>query len=190
MDPNVPLYKPEFWEKVQYLDYARQPREIRSGSAGRRVSRGWALPERNRIDRPPRSSFSIRLTIRSGLIPIDGRPRDPIRTRRIPTWFGDSAGRWEGDTLVVESVGFTDESWLGLAWLVSLATTWSVIERVRRVGDVLTWQATVEDPDVLIQPWTMNPRTLKLNPNAKTLLIEDLPCEERDAEHMTSLERG
>jgi hypothetical protein len=65
-----------------------------------------------------------------------------------------------------------------------------VIERLRRVGDELTWEATVEDPDVLIKRWTMNPRKLRINPNAGALLIEDLPCEERDAEHMTSLERG
>jgi hypothetical protein len=65
-----------------------------------------------------------------------------------------------------------------------------VTERLKREENVLTWQATVEDPEVLLKPWTMTPRTLKLNPNSKALLIEDLPCEERDLEHMTSRERG
>ena len=57
-------------------------------------------------------------------------------------------------------------------------------------GNTLTWQATVEDPDVLITPWIPDMRTLRLNPNPKAFLIEDLPCEERDFEHIVTKERG
>ena len=123
------------------------------------------------------------------VIPIDGRPHDPIRSQDT-TWYGDSrrhAGKATRSSSTV--VGFTDESWLGWpGWFHS--NNMRVIERFAATGNTLPWQATVEDPDVLIEPWTMNPRTLKLNPNPKALLIEDLPCEERDLEHMTSLERG
>ena len=186
MDPNVPLYKPEFWERVQYLD-----------THGNLEDPEWkcrppGLPRMGPPNKIVQTATEVIFLYQNHntfrVIPIDGRPRDPIRAADT-TWFGDSAGRWEGDTLVVEVVGFTDESWLGWpGWFHS--NNMKVIERFRRVGDVLTWEATVEDPDVLIKPWTMNPRTLKLNPNATSLLIEDLPCEERDAEHMTSLERG
>jgi hypothetical protein len=48
----------------------------------------------------------------------------------------------------------------------------------------------VLDPDVLIQPWVRNPVTMRLNPNPDTLLAEDLPCSERDRDHIFTKERG
>jgi hypothetical protein len=65
-----------------------------------------------------------------------------------------------------------------------------VVETLRREGNTLTWQATVHDPAVLMQPWTVNPVRRTLNPNPKALLTEDLPCEDRDSEHLSSRERG
>jgi hypothetical protein len=86
-------------------------------------------------------------------------------------------------------VGFNDESWLSWAgWFHS--NNMHVVERFTRKGDTLTWQATVEDPDVLLQPFVMAARTIKLNPNPKATLTEDLPCEERDMKHMMTKERG
>ena len=52
------------------------------------------------------------------------------------------------------------------------------------------YEVRVEDPDVLLEPWNMTPRTVRLNPNPKAFLIEDPPCVERDFSHMTSRERG
>jgi len=43
---------------------------------------------------------------------------------------------------------------------------------------------------VLLQPWDMTPRAVKVNPNPKAFLIEDPPCDEQDYKHMTSRERG
>jgi hypothetical protein len=63
-----------------------------------------------------------------------------------------------------------------------------VIERLQREGDTLTWQATVEDPDVLLKPWVMNARTLKLNSDPKAVLAETLPCVERDLSHLVTKE--
>jgi hypothetical protein len=54
----------------------------------------------------------------------------------------------------------------------------------------LTWNATVNDPDVLLEPFHVEPRTVRLNPDPKATLTEDLPCEERDAAHMVTKERG
>lgn len=48
----------------------------------------------------------------------------------------------------------------------------------------------MEDPEVLMKPWVMNPVTLRLNPNPKAFMVEDLPCEERDLKHMVTKERG
>ena len=73
---------------------------------------------------------------------------------RIPTWFGYSIGKWEGDTLVVDTVGFTDETWLdngGHPHSDALHLT----ERFRRrnVG-TLDIGITVDDPKAYTKPWT------------------------------------
>jgi hypothetical protein len=65
-----------------------------------------------------------------------------------------------------------------------------VIEKLTRTGNTLKWEAIVEDPDVLTEPYHVEPRTLQLSPNPKATLIEDLPCEERDSQHMVTHERG
>ena len=56
-----------------------------------------------------------------------------------------------------------------------------VIERIRREGDTLIYQVTVEDPGVLTKPWTMDPRTLALTNEP---LEEEPPCVEQSAPHL------
>ena len=122
------------------------------------------------------------------VIPIDGRPHDPIKSQDT-TWYGDAVGKWEGDTLVIDIVGFNDESWIEWpGWFHS--NNMHVVERLTRNGNTLTWNATVNDPDVLLEPFHVEPRTVRLNPDPKATLTEDLPCEERDAAHMVTKERG
>jgi hypothetical protein len=102
------------------------------------------------------------------LIPTDGSPHPPDA---LPTYFGDSVARWEGDTLVVDITGFNDKTWLADArdrprptssgiWLHSDAL--HVTERWRLAdADTLEYQATVEDPKMLTKPWTSPVKTLK-----------------------------
>src|SRR5438093_9274049 len=74
---------------------------------------------------------------------LDGRkhPADPN-----PTWYGDSIGRWEGDTLVVDSVGFNDKFWFDFAGHPHTEQL-HIIERYRRPDvDRLDYDITVEDP--------------------------------------------
>ena len=92
------------------------------------------------------------------LIPTDGRPHDPIRAKDL-TLYGDAVGTWDGDTLVIDIVGFSDESWL--AWPGYFhSNNMRIVERLRRDGNTLTWQVTVYDDDVLAQPWEMTPDEL------------------------------
>jgi hypothetical protein len=109
-------------------------------------------------------------------IHMDGRklPKDPN-----PTWLGYSVGRWEGDTLVVESVGFTDESWLQWQGYFHTANM-KVTERLRRDGDLLFYTFTVDDPEVLAEPWTSDTYVRRLNPDPKARLEEPPPCSEQD----------
>jgi len=185
MDP-IPMYKPEFWERVQYLDREgiKEDPTFHCKPAG--VPRMG--PPAKIVQTPTELIFLYAQANQFRVIPIDGRPHDPIKSQDT-TWYGDAVGKWEGDTMVIDIVGFNDESWLGWpGWLHS--NNMHVTEKYTRTGNTLTWQATVEDPDTLTQPFVMAPRTLRLNPNAKATLIEDLPCEERDSQHIVTHERG
>jgi hypothetical protein len=185
-DPNMPMYKPEFWDRVQYLDrngVAEDP-TFHCKPAG--------VPRMGPPTKIVQTATEVVFLYQSGnlfrVIPIDGRPHDPVKSQDT-TWYGDAVGKWEGDTLVIDIVGFNDESWLDWpGWLHS--NNMHVIEKYTRNGNTLTWQATVEDPDVLTRPFVMDPRTIRLNPNPKAMLTEDLPCEERDSQHIVTHERG
>ena len=85
------------------------------------------------------------------VIPIDGTPHpaDPD-----PTWMGDSVGRWEGDTLVVDTIGFNDKTELPGGFRHTEAL--HVVERFHRTDfNNLDYEATVEDPNVFAKPWTI-----------------------------------
>jgi hypothetical protein len=84
-----------------------------------------------------------------------------------PSYYGHSIGHWEGDTLVVDVVGLNDETWLGSGTVgPKLAMMHSdqlhVVERWTRAGDVLTYEATVEDPVMFTKPWVMTPRQTQI----------------------------
>lgn len=84
-----------------------------------------------------------------------------------PSYYGHSIGGWEGDTLVVDVVGLNDETWLGSGTVgPKLAMMHSdqlhVVERWTRTGDVLTYEATVEDPVMFSKPWVMTPRQTQI----------------------------
>src|SRR5205807_857276 len=110
---------------------------------------------------------------------IDGRPHDPIKSQDT-TWYGDAVGKWDGDTMVIDIVGFNDESWLGWpGWFHS--NNMHVVERYTRNGNTLRWEASVEDPDVLLEPFktvsSRPPPTLLWNDSAfpKTRIPSSTP---------------
>lgn len=111
------------------------------------------------------------------IIPTDNRPHDPAKSG-IPTWLGDSVGHWEGDILVIDTIGLTEASWLSPTGNIH-SDKMRVTERVRREGDTLLIDTTVEDP-MLMQPWHMYPIVVKRNPYPEAVLWEEAPCDERD----------
>ena len=159
---NQPLYKPEFWEKVQYLDENGNKEDSNFHCMPAGVPRMG--PPNKIVQTPTEVIFMYNAKNAYRIIPTDGRPHDKVNSED-QTFLGDSIGAWEGDTLVVDVVGFNDTSWLG--WPGYFHTNrMRVIERLRRDGNTLHYQATVEDPDVLMEPWVMNPRTLQLDTTA------------------------
>jgi hypothetical protein len=112
------------------------------------------------------------------VIPIDGRPHN-VANVAAENLMGDSVAKWDGDTLVIETVGFTDSSWLHKnGWIHGY--NMKVTERLTRNGNQLTWEATVEDPEYLTEPWKMTPMVENLNTNANAFLAESLPCQVRE----------
>jgi hypothetical protein len=76
-------------------------------------------------------------------------------------YTGHSVGHWESDTLVIESVGFTPATWLARGGFFH-SEDMKVTERFTRQGDQLLYEVTVEDPEVLLYPWTLNPVVMTL----------------------------
>jgi hypothetical protein len=97
------------------------------------------------------------------LIPVDGRPhRDDVP----PAYRGDSIGHWDGDTLVVDTKNYTDNTWMFAEGRVSFhSDALHIVERYHRVDmNTLEIEATIEDPKVLTGPWKAPKATLVLAP--------------------------
>ena len=114
------------------------------------------------------------------VIPIDGQTHRPATEWR--SYLGDAVGKWEDDTLVVETINFNDETWLidnGAFHTLDLR----VVERLRRTGDKLEYRVTSHDPAVLAEPWEGRLRTLQMTDRE---IDEPLRCEDRDLEHVVN----
>ena len=103
--------------------------------------------------------------------------------------MGWSHGRWEGDTLVVDVTGFTDQTWFDRAGDFH-SDELHVIEKLTRTGNTIRYEVTVEDPQVLQKPWVWTPRTIQLNTDPKAAFWEDPPCKDEDLAHIVTKERG
>jgi hypothetical protein len=122
--------------------------------------------------------------IKVRMVPTDGRPHN-ITNVAAETWDGDPVGHGEGDALVIETIGFTDSSWLAKSGFVH-GFNMKVTEKLTRTGNSLTWQATVDDPDYFVKPWTMDPVTRQVSTDPNATLYEPLPCLDIDHLHVTS----
>ena len=175
--PDFPRYKPEFLAKVQDLS----ERQVEADTVLQCQPPG--VP---RIGPPRKIVQNAREVVFlyddvSGaffrIVPTDGRPH---RKDLPPSYLGDAIGRWEGDTLVVETVNFNEETWLtdnGAFHTTGLR----VIERFRRVGDTIEYQAIVHDPSVLAEPWAVRPQTIWLTDQE---IEEPVHCDDRDLDHV------
>ena len=95
-------------------------------------------------------------------IRTDGRKlvEDPPELK----WYGYSAGRWEGDTFIVETNGLDDRAWVDQFGHV-ISDTARVVERYRRVKqDTLELTITLDDPQTYTRPWVSDTKTFRLQP--------------------------
>lgn len=187
-DKNPPPYKPELLAKVKELssDKVKYDPEFHCKPAG--VPRAGAPRQ---IVQTPTLTMLL-YDEEEGppggyrLVPTDGRPH---RTDVDPSYFGDSIGHWDGDTLVVDVTHFNDDTWLagipgsqgGSGYFHTDAL--HVVERYTRKGDTLRYEVTVEDPNVLTRPWIMTPRTEVIT---DSMIYEEPICEERESQHIVN----
>jgi hypothetical protein len=86
---------------------------------------------------------------------MDGRPHVSADAIKGQTWLGHSVGRWDGDTLIVDTIGFNEGTWLdyyGHPHTDQLHVT----ERFTRPSkNVLHYEATIDDPGAYLRPWTV-----------------------------------
>jgi hypothetical protein len=94
----------------------------------------------------------------------------------VDTWMGWSNGHWEGDTLVIETTGFNDSTWLDRAGNYH-SSALKVTERLTLDGEnTIRYSARIEDPNVFARPWTINmPLYRRLEPNAEILEFKCVP---------------
>jgi hypothetical protein len=188
--PSRPIYKPEFWDKVQQLDMwtnkedpvmTCQPLGIPRHGSPRRIYQ---------TDKDVTFIYTRYADAGGGngeyrIIPTDGRKHDPKKAVES-TYMGYSVGHWEGDTLVIDSISFVDTTWLGRGGFFHSAQM-RVVEKFTRKGDEILYEVTVEDPEVLVEPWVMAPRTLRINPNPDAgLLPERAYCEVYELEDIAN----
>jgi hypothetical protein len=94
------------------------------------------------------------------IIPIDGRPHAPSQVRN---WMGDSRGRWEGNTLVVDVTNYNNKGWIassaagGRIKGIPHTDKLHVVERFTPIDkDTILYEATIDDPEIYTQPWKVS----------------------------------
>jgi hypothetical protein len=187
--PNRPLYKPEFWDKVQQLDMWTNKEDPVM------TCQPLGVPRQGGPSRIFQTARDITFIYGGGfdggggypeyrIIPTDNRQHDPkdLTTR----YMGQTVGHWEGDTLVLDSVGFNDQTWLGRGGFFH-SDQMHVVEKFTRKGNEILYEVTVEDPEVLVEPWVMTPRKLTANPSPDAgLVAERGNCEVYELTNITS----
>ena len=188
--PNRPLYKPEYWDKIQQLDMWTNKEDPVMTCQPLGVPREG--PPRRIVQSANDIIFFYGEYVDGGggygeyrVIPTDDRKHDEKKAIES-TYMGYTVGRWEGDTLVLDSISFVDATWLARGGFFH-SDQMHVIEKLTRQGNKILYEVTVDDPESLVEPWVMTPRTLTLStfPDAG-LLRERGNCEVYEIKDITS----
>lgn len=115
------------------------------------------------------------------VIPLDGRPHI---TDKIQLWMGDSRGRWEGNTLVVDNTNFNGKVWFDIVGNFQSDAS-HVVERFTRVAaNKINYEATIEDPKLYTRPWKMSVPLVSVKDEGYELIEEACIEGERDVQHL------
>jgi len=171
--PNRPLYKPEFWDKIQQLDMWTNKEDPVMTCQPLGIPRHG--PPRRIVQTPNEIIFFYTQYADGGggqgeyrIIPTDGRKHDPQKAIEAK-YFGYTVGRWEGDKLVLDSIAFVDSTWLARGGFFHSADM-HVVEKFTRQGNQIRYEVTVKDPEVLVEPWLMDANA---HPNPEAGLLPE-----------------
>lgn len=147
-------YLPKALEQKQKNFAARETADPRLKCYTLGVPRSVYYPEPFQIFQRPNDLMIVHQfghSVRTVYTNETNHPADPI-----DLWLGDSRGKWEGDTLVVDVKHFIDETWLDRAGnfhsdALHVVERWSYLD-----GNTISYKATIEDPQVFSRPWNIN----------------------------------
>ena len=171
-----PIYKPQYWDKVQQLDmWTNKEDPVMT-----------CQPLGSPRQGPPRRIFQTEndITFLYGqfsdagggmaefrVVATDGRQHGQD-SQYANMYFGDTVGRWEGDTLVFDAIGFVDTTWIGRGGYFH-SDKMHIVEKFKREGDAIFYDLTLEDPEVLAEPLVFPTRILRRSPGANAGLIAE-----------------
>jgi len=163
-DGKLPPFTPEAqnrydaWAKVRAAQQFASAQEM--GAYDRCITRGMPgamLPgfynhNYHILQTPGYVAIVVEMIHDARIIPVDGRPH---LNKDLRQWLGDSRGRWEGDTLVVETTNLNDKVFERAA-ATGFGGNMRMVERFRRIdADTIDYQFTVNDPTTFTRPWTV-----------------------------------
>jgi hypothetical protein len=181
-NPGTPKYKPQFLARIKDLkdDQINVDPAFHCGPPG--VPR---IGPPQRIVQTPRELVIMYDDLNGNffrLIPIDGRKH---RTGIEPSAHGDSVGRWEGDTLVIEAKNY--KRWSLDDWYYQNPKEYRMhtealrtVERLRRVDvDTIAYEFTVDDPKIFTKPWSVE-WVMKRHPEWEKTGLYEMVCNENN----------
>ncbi len=184
---NLPPYKPELVAKVKDLAEHQSKMDPAFYCAPKGFPRVGPPTE---IVQIPKTLVFLYDTVNSSeqnafrVVSTDGRGHDPTLN---PSYYGDSIGHWEGNTMVVDVTNFVDDTWLSQNGTIH-SDAMHVIEKLTREGNVIDWQITIEDPKVFTRPWVFSRHLIHNLEGGHAL--EESPCVEHDAAHLVNNDRN
>jgi hypothetical protein len=188
---GLPTYKPELWDKIQELDQWTNKYDPVMTCKPLGLPRHGTPTRIIQTDKDLVFFYPINSDYGGGnneyrVIPTDGRTPS-AEALSIATFYGQSTGTWQGDTLVIDSTSFDDSTWLGRGGFLHSGSM-HITEKITRVGNELRYDMTIEDPEVLLEPWVMATRVLPLAQGAAGggSLTERANCEVYEEDNVTS----
>jgi hypothetical protein len=183
---NLPPYKPELTAKVKYL----AEHQSHEDPAFKCAPKGFPRvgPPTEIVASPSRLAFlydTVNASEQNAfrVISLDGRGHDPTLN---PSYYGDSIGHWEGNTMVIDVTNFVDDTWLSLNGTIH-SDVMHVVEKLAREGNVITWEISIDDPKVFTRPWVISRHLVHGLESGHAL--EEPPCVEHDSEHLVNNDR-
>jgi hypothetical protein len=176
--PCPPLLRDELGNCIEKIPLSRETRDIgakddpHARCMPSSVPSVWSLPHYNKVVQIPGLLLVLNefnASYRQVFTDARPLPEDPN-----PSWTGYSSARWEGDTLVVDTIGFRDDLWLDMAGN-PLTSAANMRERIRRPSfGRLEIEITIDDRKAYTRPWTV---TIPMDHAVDVELLEEMCLE-------------